>query len=225
MDKKNYTIVVGSGTTSRANLEALMEDHYYAKGPENILMLVFKDKPSQGQMFASQLAKDKGKHIVVFTTPTASFEGIPSSSISQTSDPIAEVFKDITNPEQYSTFILWNDEDKDCVRTLVRSTEAGVKCYDLTDGLNLLTPSDNVEEQAEPTIPTQETIDEEEPEDDGEDEEEEEDFSDEEDDEDPEDEILENLYFGIQAVAQIFAREFLAAFTDSDKKPSKGDAA
>jgi hypothetical protein len=56
----NYTVILtGSGTTSRANVEALMSDHYYANGENGTLILAFNSKPSQGQVWAAQQAKQQ----------------------------------------------------------------------------------------------------------------------------------------------------------------------
>ena len=39
---KYYVIVAGSGSTSRANLEALMEDHFYAHVDDGVVVLPYR---------------------------------------------------------------------------------------------------------------------------------------------------------------------------------------
>jgi hypothetical protein len=103
----------------------------------------------------------------------------------------------------------------------------GIDCFDLTDGLNKLVPSSGLR-IVEPAIPTQEQItikagvssaEEEEEED-----EEESDFSDaeEEDLDEADEEVMENLYYGVQAIAQIFAQALVEAMADAPEKPLKG---
>ena len=202
---KYYVLVAGKGTTSRANLEALMEDHYYANGPSGTLVLAYKDKPSQGQVFATQLAKDKGKDLLVFTTESGKFDGIPSASVDISDNPIKKAVAHIKGSKA-STFLLWSDEDSDCQNTLSACKDAEVPCFDLTEGLIPLNPSATIKESVEPQMPKQElTKPVEEIEEDGEEEEDEEDDEDEEEADEEEDD-MDNLYFGIQAIAKIFAK-------------------
>jgi hypothetical protein len=215
---KYYVIVAGNGVTSRANLEALMEDHFYANGEHGVVVLPYKDKPSQGQLFAAQLAKDKNKHIIVYTT-SGKFEGIPTSTIVEGD---AATAKKNFIKEKVVAFLLWDDEDSESVNIL--ADLEGIECFDLTDGLNKLVPSSGLR-IVEPSIPTQEqlTIKAEVPSAEEEEEEDEEDFSDvEEEDLDEDEEIMENLYYGVQAIAQIFAQALVEAMADSPEKPLKG---
>jgi hypothetical protein len=218
---KYYVIVAGNGVTSRANLEALMEDHFYANGEHGVVVLPYKDKPSQGQLFAAQLAKDKNKHIIVYTN-SGKFEGIPTSTIVEGDAATAK--KNFIN-EKVVAFLLWDDEDSESVNIL--ADLEGIDCFDLTDGLNKLVPSSGLR-IVEPSIPTQEQLtikagvssaEEEEEED-----EEESDFSDaeEEDLDEADEEVMENLYYGVQAIAQIFAQALVEAMADAPEKPLKG---
>ena len=205
---KYYVLVAGKGTTSRANLEALMEDHYYANGPDGTLVLAYKDKPSQGQVFATQLAKDKSKDILVFTTESGKFDGIPQASVNISDNPIKSAVAHLKGSKAV-TFLLWSDEDSDCQNTLSACKDAEVPCYDLTEGLIPLNPSATITETVEPNMPKQELNKPAYEEDaDGEEEEDEEDDEDEEED-DEEDDDMDNLYFGIQALAKIFARAII----------------
>ena len=219
--EKYYVIVAGNGVTSRANLEALMEDHFYANGEHGVVVLPYKDKPSQGQLFAAQLAKDKNKHIIVYTN-SGKFEGIPTSTMVE--GDVAKAKADFIK-EKVVAFLLWDDEDADSVNIL--ADLEGIDCFDLTDGLNKLVPSSGLR-IVQPLIPTQEQLtiktgvasaEEEEEED-----EEESDFSDseEEDLDEADEEIMENLYYGVQAIAQIFAQALVEAMATTPEKPLKG---
>lgn len=220
---KYYVIVAGNGVTTRANLEALMEDHFYANGEHGVVVLPYKDKPSQGQIFAAQLAKDKNKDIIVYTK-SGNFNGIPTSTM--VDGDATTVTKDFIN-EKTVAFLLWDDEDSESANLL--ADLQGIQCFDLTDGLNKLGPSEGAR-IVEPVIPAQEQVgtkkeapvgeEEEEEEDD----EEEADFSDSEE-EDLDDEIMENLYYGVQAIAQIFAQALVEAMADAPSKPLKGPEA
>ncbi len=217
---KYYVIVAGNGVTTRANLEALMEDHFYANGEHGIVVLPYKDKPSQGQVFAAQLAKDKNKDIIVYTK-SGNFNGIPTSTM--VDGYTADVAKDFIN-EKTVAFLLWDDEDSESANIL--ADLKGIQCFDLTDGLNKIGPSEGVR-IVEPTIPAQEQVSAkkeklnvEEEEEEGEEESE---FADTEEDEeeDLDDEVMENLYYGVQAIAQIFAQALVEAMADTPGKPLK----
>ena len=136
---KYYVLVAGNGNTSRANLEALMEDHYYANGANGVLVLAFNKKPSQGQVFAAQLAKDKNIDILVFNTEEDA-EGIPSCSVTVVDNPILSAAAHIKKGKS-TAFLLWSDEDMECLNALAYCNEVKVPCFDLTDGLNKLTSS------------------------------------------------------------------------------------
>ena len=218
---KYYVIVAGNGVTTRANLEALMEDHFYANGEHGVVVLPYKDKPSQGQIFAAQLAKDKNKDIIVYTK-SGNFDGLPASTM--VDGDTTAVNKDFVK-EKTVAFLLWDDEDSESANLL--ADLQGIQCFDLTDGLNKIGPSEGAR-IVEPVIPDQEKVSpkkekpdvEEEEEEEGEEESE---FSDEE--EDLDDEVMENLYYGVQAIAQIFAQALVEAMADTPGKPLKGPEA
>ena len=109
---KYYVLIAGNGTTSRANLDALMEDHYYANGADGTLVMAYKNKPSQGQVFAAQLARDKSKEIIIFAEDSAQFEGVPGGvNFTESKNPIQDAVKHIKG-EKAVAFILWDDEDE-----------------------------------------------------------------------------------------------------------------
>jgi hypothetical protein len=213
---KYYVLVVGKGQTSRANLEALMEDHYYANGPDGILVLAFKDKPSQGQVFAAQLAKDKSKEIIVFAPEGANFNGLVSSSITNDDNPLESAIKFVSK-DKSSIFVLWDDEDTECQNTVSLCNDLNVNCYDLTDGLNQIKSSGKVEVAEEPSIPVQEQI----PLIIAEDFESEEEDYEEEIEEVEEDELTDEIYFGIQALVKAIAKAVVAEIQDAPKTARK----
>lgn len=198
---KYYVIVAGGGETSRANIEALMEDHYYAKGAEGVLVLPVINSATQAQIFAAQYAKDKNKEIVIFSNIPSDFPGMPQATVYQTDNPIADSCKNFAG-EDVSAFLLWADEDSLSQSLLSTYSGAGIKCFDLTDGLAPISAVAELKPAEEPKFPQME-LDlpkEEEDEDEEDDDEEEEDEEYEESDEDDE------LYFGVQAFIKVLAK-------------------
>ncbi len=196
-----------------------MEDYYYAQssnGANGTLVLAYSDRPSQGQTFATQLAKDKGKDLLVFTTESGKFDGIPPASVSISDNPIKNAVDHLKGLNA-STFLLWADEDKDCQNTLAACKDAEIPCFDLTEGLIPLNAAQNIKATVEPTIPAKEKITEPEEDEDAEEEDDEEDGEEEEESVDEED--MDNLYFGIQAIAKIFAE----AIVEEMKKSKEDD--
>ena len=219
---KYYVLVAGNGETSRANLEALMEDHYYANGSDGTFVLSFDIKPSKTQEFAAQFAKEKNKNIIMFSSQAADFSAFPNASFQLSSNPLHDAVK-MMSGEKSSAFILWDDEDQASANALAICKESDIPCFDLSDGLTPLTASKGLKEVKEPTFPEKEIVSKEEDEaeeEDGteeEESEEDEDFEDEETD-DAEEEALDNLYFGVQEIARIFA----AAFVEEIEARKKG---
>jgi hypothetical protein len=198
--EKYYVVVAGNGLTSRANLEALMEDHFYAKGADGVVHIVEDGKMSQAKIFSAQFAKDKNKP--VFQSPLSEALGK-------------------TDPKNTSCFILWSDEDSECQNTLAMATEMGIPCFDLTEGLLPIKASTGVKAVVEPVIPSaEETTPKvvEEPYVEPEDEEIEDEDETEEDEEYDEDEAG-NLYFGIEAIAKIFAKAIVEEIEKAKKGP------
>jgi len=205
----NYVLVAGNGNTSRANLEALMEDYFYSKKSKNVLVLAFDKRPSQGQMFAAQLAKDKDIDIIAINTVDDA-PGLPSCSVNQSDDPIKFAIETLS-PDKDSVFLLWDDEDKDCLNALAYAKEAGITCLDLTDGLNALTASEGIKADKPIAVPEAEESPEEEYET------EEEDEADETDESDEEDELYEEVYLGLEAIAKLIATAVVAELNASKK--------
>ena len=153
MDKL-YVLVTGNGTSSRANLEALLEDYFFKKNTEVVLVLSYSAIPSQGQIFAAQFAKDKSKDILVFAPNDSSLKDIPGSSFTTSSNPINEATVFIKGSGK--AFILWNPSDSDCTQTLEQCNVMGIPAHDLTTGLVSLSSKDAVKVEAAVIAPKSE---------------------------------------------------------------------
>lgn len=199
--EKYSVVIAGSGTTSRANLEALLEDHFYAKGAEGTVYIIEEGKLSQGKVFAEQYSKDKNKPVIYIKLLKESLSRLDQKNT--------------------SCFIFWSDEDKECQAALALATELGIPCYDLTEGLLPLTAVEGIKQIVEPVIPVKEEITPQiaetpyvEPEDEDVDEDEEDD-----DEEEYDEDEAGNLYFGIEAIAKIFARAIVEEIEKAKKGP------
>lgn len=197
---KYYVYISGYGDTSRANVEALIEDYVYANGNDVVFVLVYESKPTAGQTFVSQWAKDKAKDVVIFAHPDAKYDGLSAATVNETNSPYEDSVAFLGKGDKAVGFILWNDDDPRSNQIVSVFNQHAIHCYDLTDGLNVINVQ-AVEEEA-PVIPDAEKI-EEEPE---EIDElfEEEDWDEEEDEEE---ENLDDIYFGLQFLIKAIARE------------------
>jgi hypothetical protein len=126
-----YVLVAGTGETSRANIEALMEDYYYAKGDGGALVLAYKDAPSRSQIYAAQYAVDCKKEVVVFCREDAKTSGIPGASITFSAFPYVEATAFLENQDAIA-HLLWSPDDTDLVEECVNK---GIAAYNLCDGL------------------------------------------------------------------------------------------
>ena len=199
--EKYYVVVAGNGTTSRANLEALLEDHFYAKGADGIVHIVEDGKLSQGKIFASQFAKDKNKPVFNYSLNEA---------------------LDQTDKKNTSCFILWSDEDRECQDALAMAKHFGIPCFDLTEGLLPISASSDIQQSVAPVIPAAEEMTAkvaEVPYVEPEDEDVEEDEDDEDDEEGYDEDNAANLYFGIEAIAKIFAKAIVEEIEKAKKGP------
>lgn len=216
---KYFVLIVGSGRTSRANIEALLEDHYYKNGKAGTLAVAYKTKPSPEQVQAIQFSKDKEKELLLFTTEDGRFDGAPSASVEICEDPVKGAVQFLTGLNS-AVFILWSDEDPDCQNTLALCKEAGIPCFDLTEGLLPLTPSDTLKPIEAPQIPKQETLEYSSKEDD--DDEEEEDDEEEDDEDEEEYEEVDDVYFAIEALSKLIAKEVAKEVVKALKNPEEG---
>jgi hypothetical protein len=150
----DYTVLLtGSGATSRANVEALMSDHYYANGEPKALVLSFTSKPSQGQVWAAQQAKQQKIDVIVYANTGAFLDSISHATMVETATPIDESIKAFKEAE---VFILWSDEDPDCADALAVCKTYGLASYDLCDGLSKITPADEIKRSSTPVMPASE---------------------------------------------------------------------
>lgn len=202
-----YVLVAGSGKTSRANVEALMDDHYYANGDNGAVVIPVIDRPTEGQIWAAQFAKDSNKQVIVIAKPGASYDSIPKTSHSESDSPIATAVATIKGDNSVA-FLLWSDEDENCLDALALCKEYGVQAKDLTSGLSNITPNDGLVVQERPPVPVQETLPikpKEEVED--EDIEEEEDIDEEELEEDEEQDY--DLTYALEVIAEFIAEKVI----------------
>jgi hypothetical protein len=127
----NTLVVVGNGKTSRANVEALIDDYIYAN-PKLELSFYVQDKLSEGQVWLKQYAQDK----------EISFK--ESGSLPKEKDS--------------AFFILWDDEDPACALALATAQDNDIPAFDLTNGLVQLSSPNKLEIIEPPAIPVQEQI-------------------------------------------------------------------
>ena len=219
---KYYVLVAGKGTTSRQNVEALMEDHYYAKGADGTVVIPIDKQATQSQIFVAQFAKEKNKEIVLVAKENVDVGSMPPSSLVIDNDPVKKAVEIVAGSD-VKAFLLWDDGDETSLAALSSCKTAGIPCYDLTNGLLTITPSESLKEPEATLFPEAELVSESE-EDDGEEEEEvgeeEDDDEEEYDDEDEEAEDFEDIYAGVEALARVFARAFIAEWkAQGETKP------
>lgn len=219
MDDKLYILIAGTGETSRANVEALLEDTMYTHKNNVAFVLVYNKNATQGHKFVAQLAKDKSNDIILFANEDANFEGIPGATFNDSDEPVKDALKFLKG-KKAEAYLLWNDEDERMIATVNDCHKAKVKAFDLTDGLVPLEKIDQ-EPTPAPTMPEIETMVKE----DEEDEEDISDFSDEEDEEDDEPDIEDDLYYGVNALVKAIARAVVEELRntpeDAPKKAQK----
>ena len=148
MDKV-YVLIAGTGVTSRANLEALVEDYFYAKNKEAVLLLAFDKTPSQGQIFAAQYAKDKGKDVVIFCQEGANVASFPSASFTNSKTPVLDALK---NFSEATVMLLWDDSDANCLAALEFCNENNLKPHNLCEGLTLIPNKTSHPIEVEPKV-------------------------------------------------------------------------
>ena len=126
-------VVVGNGKTSRANVEALIDDYFYVY-PEMTVYIPVYDSLSEGQVWALQYASDKNKTIIAKAKPSSKTFGVPVASLDteRYESPLSEI---LTKDEDVDVFILWDETDNIAVEALALAKEHGNKAFDLTNGL------------------------------------------------------------------------------------------
>jgi hypothetical protein len=155
----SFLIVAGNKETTRVNVEALLEDYFRGNGKDFWLVLPFYDRPSQGQIWAHQLAHDLGIPSLVVAPENAMLIGLNSSDLHQSPDPITATVELTKTAEHGSAgFFLWSDEDPHTVALQTALKEASVPCYDLSLGLieisagTAITPSQKAPEPVKAVI-------------------------------------------------------------------------
>jgi hypothetical protein len=129
-------IVIGNGKTSRANVEALIDDYIYAN-PKLHIHFHYEKAMSEVQFWLKQYAEDKALEY----------------SISSGSEELK-----LGENETVAMFIVWSDEDPESANALVLAKEKGITAFDFTNGLAVLVASDNAKQVKTPEIPEQEEL-------------------------------------------------------------------
>jgi len=129
-----HIIVVGNGKTSRANIEALIDDYIYANPKVKFSLYSALGVLSEGQGWLKAYLADKE---------------IDHESVREL---------ETVSGQKTAVFILWSDEDADSLWGLATAKELGVQAFDLTDGLALITPTKDLKFTTEPKIPIEEQL-------------------------------------------------------------------
>lgn len=148
-------LVLGSGETSRANVDALLDDYFFNKKDKYVIVLAFNKQASQGQVFAAQFAKDNNKDLVVFANEGFISAGLPQASVTHSATPVKDAVKTANN-ETDEVFMLWSDEDMETANIISLVSESGLTAYDLTDGLTKIQASANIQITETPIMPASE---------------------------------------------------------------------
>lgn len=126
-------VVIGNAKTTRANVEALISD--MADSVDELELAVVYDKsPSDGQTWAAQWAQDND--VVVAQYEENAWDRLISEQ----------------NVDDLRFFILWDDDDPACQQAASVAQQHKIPCYDLTDGLMLI--SLNSTPIAQPVVST-----------------------------------------------------------------------
>lgn len=195
-----YIIIAGQGSTTRANIEALIDDTFLAENNDCALLLPFESSPSLGQKWAAQFAKDNNVNVYTFSQKASLSTDFPYTEHNLADDPMHESMRRVSDNERAAGFLLWDDEDTESARALVLCRDRSIRCFDLTNGLIELSASPSAVAPPPPvsmTVAIPE-VDEEPAE------------TEEEEEEEEEVEVEETLTDAITFIAQIFAREIAA---------------
>lgn len=147
-----HVLVLGSGETSRANVDALLDDYFFNKKDKYLIVLAFNKQASQGQAFAAQFAKDNNKDLVVFANEGFISAGLPQASVNHTASPVKDAI-DFSKGIETEVFMLWSDEDMETANIISLVSESGLPAYDLTDGLTKIQASANIQRTESPVMP------------------------------------------------------------------------
>jgi len=154
-------IIAGNGTTTRANVEALIDDYFYANKKLKVYIAV-NSAISEGQIWAAQYAVDNEISVIAYMTQGAKMTGLPLEATRQNDeDPVRtalQAHKDVIG------FLLWNDEDVESLNALGVLDEYGIQALDLTNGLATISSAKPIKQVKAPEIPKEEQVVEPEPE-------------------------------------------------------------
>jgi hypothetical protein len=129
----DHIIVTGNGKTSRANVEALVDDYIHAN-PKVKFTLANPVRLSEGQIWLKQYLSDKEIAYTVELNDPTELDG------------------------NTAMFILWEDDDPESLSSLAIAKESSVPAFDLTEGLNALVPQESIQAVTQPVIPIQEQL-------------------------------------------------------------------
>ena len=108
--------VIGNGKTSRANVEALLNDTIESFD-ESYIALIYDKTPSEGVTWSKQYADSKD-------VPYKEYASLDFST-----------FITDNKDKEIKFFVLWDDEDFECVEAIRCSQENNFSSFDLTNGL------------------------------------------------------------------------------------------
>ena len=151
MAKKYFVIIAGSGETSRENLDALLDDHFFANGAGGVLLLPANHRLSTAQAWAAQLATQRNKEVVVVGAEGMSLAGIGKASLLVSDNPLEDSLKN-TDGEETDCFILWDPEDRDSHEMLRLCGTYGLPAYNLCDGLSDIPFNGDISAVTEPLL-------------------------------------------------------------------------
>lgn len=133
-------IIAGRGKTSRANIEALMEDHYYANKNVHV-HIVASEAVSDAQAWVMQHAEDMKVDVQ---------EHVGKDSLSKTFAKLAGT--------DTSVFLIWDDEDTECQSSLIESKSNKFPVFDLTNGLYQIEGVPDIPKVVVPKMPPEEVV-------------------------------------------------------------------
>ena len=164
MANYDYAVLVtGTGDTTRANVEALLEDYILSKDGKGVLILAFSSKPSAAQIWAGQMSTQHGLDAVIVSSPNGLLDSVPKGSFVE-STPGNEMAIGVSvlrsMSEDASAFIVWSDEDTESAQTLAECKQHKVLAYDLTNGLCSIIPAETIDNLSSlvPAMPVAEML-------------------------------------------------------------------
>ena len=203
-----YAIVAGNGTTSRNNIEALIDDYFYIPDKNVMLIVPFTSEPSDGQVFAAQYAHERNVEVIYYVTQSASMRTLPKGTLHESADPYKECFEHLGN-ESAKVFLLWEDEDPECLELLSHCYTFNVPACDLIHGLLPIEPNEDIHLLKKPVMPAAEELKQVE---------EDQEFEETDEDDDDDDTAVlteaDTLYEAVELIANIFADAIVAKLSE-----------